>query len=163
MSTNQGDKMIFAGILFAMCVLSFGGALYFYYQKDDTAFSQTLNELKNVKADARLSDEAIENHEERIKILEEGIKCYDEKFQKFQGEVDYLQEHCSKLREQQIELKADLSRKRSVIEFNNPIPVQVVPRAPVPRKPRVRQPPPPPSPSPETIDRLQKQIKEMSK
>lgn len=86
----------------------------------------------------------------RNEEIYKNLQCHKEELTRSKGEfdmeLDKLQDHCARLREQQIELKDKLASKRPVINISTPIPVSITPT----------------QADPKLMNKLKKQIKEVS-
>lgn len=155
---KRGDEMSVLLMIFVGCIVVMFVSIWVYNKKEDTAFHDTMKELSEVKYQLKQAQESIDsnrttvmNQNTKINELENKVLCASDELKKFKVEIDSLQEHCAKIREQQIQLKDQLASKRPVLKITTPIPVSVVPAQ--------RQ---PPGPNPETIKKLKKQLKEVS-
>lgn len=158
MLLKKGDEMTSLMLIFVGCIVVMFVSIWVYNKKEDTAFHDTMKELSEVKYQLKEAKDQIDsnrttvmNQSTKIQELESKVLCASDELKKFKVEIDNLQEHCAKIREQQILLKDQLANKRPVLKVTTPIPVQVVPS--------VKQ---APQPNPETIKKLKKQLKEVS-
>lgn len=128
---TKGKEMQMIILIYVACALTMFGAIYIYSKKEDTAFSETLNKYQSLQVELKSATDSINAQRttimlqaDKIKKFEETIDKFCEEIKKQKIEIDNLQEHCAKIREQQIELKDKVSSKRPVLKLNQPIEVR---------------------------------------
>jgi chromosome segregation ATPase len=129
---KKGDEMTSLVFIFVACIAAMFAAIYVYNKKEDTAYSEVLSKLSQVKVELKSAQDSLNdqrtlvaNQNLKLKEFEEKLTCASDELKKFKVEVDNLQEHCARVREQQIELKNQLANKRPVLKVTTPIPVQI--------------------------------------
>lgn len=143
--------------IFVACIVVMFATVWVYNKKEDTAFHETLNKLTQTQVELKKVQEELSSHRTvvmnqnvKIKEFEDKVQCAHDELKKFKVEIDNLQEHCAKIREQQIQLKDQLANKRPVLKVTTPIPVQVVGSQTTQKA------------DPKLINKIKKQIKDVS-
>jgi septal ring factor EnvC (AmiA/AmiB activator) len=154
---KKGAEMESLIFIFIACIVAMFAAVYVYSKKEDTAYHETKVELLKVQATLKSAQDSLNqqrtlvvNQNLKIKEFEEKLVCASDELKKFKVEIDNLQEHCARIREQQIQLKDQLANKRPVLKVTTPIPVQI-------------QSITTPKPDPKMVKRIQKQLDGLSK
>ena len=131
---KKGAEMESLIFIFIACIVAMFAAIYVYNKKEDTAYAETVSKLTQVSAELKKAQDSLNeqrtlvvNQNLKLKEFEDKITCASDELKKFKVEIDQLQEHCARLREQQIELKDKLASKRPVINISTPIPVSITP------------------------------------
>jgi len=146
---RKGDEMSVVIFVFIACIVAMFGAIWIYNKSEDTAYASTVKKLQSVEADLKQANTQWESAKNialqqglKITELESKVTCAQDELKKFKVEIDNLQDHCARIREQQIQLKDQLANKRPVLKVQQPIPVQVV--------------------DPKLMNKVKKQMKEVS-
>lgn len=119
--------------VFVTCIFIMVGSIYLYNRSENTAFHELLGQYKAAKGEndilktrVKSLEEAFEFRDKKMKEVMDRLACAEGKITDFKVDVDAVQDHCAKIREQQINLKEQLSNKRPVLRLEGPVPVQVV-------------------------------------
>lgn len=151
---KKGAEMESMAFIFILCIVTMFAAMWVYNKKEDTAFHETLSKLNKVQAELKTAQDSLNeqrtmvaNQNLKIKEFEEKLICANDELKKFKVEVDNLQEHCARIREQQLDLKEKLANKRPVIKIEQPIMVDVIKQ---------------PKADPKLMNKIKKQLKEVS-
>ena len=119
--------------VFVTCIFIMVGSIYLYNRSENTAFHELLGQYKVAKGEndilktrVKSLEEAFEFRDKKMKEVMDRLSCAEGKITEFKVDVDAVQDHCAKIREQQINLKEQLSNKRPVLRLEGPVPVQVV-------------------------------------
>lgn len=147
---NKGGTLEILAAVFVTCIFIMVGSIYLYNRSENTAFHDLLGQYKIAKAErdadraeVKSLKESIDLRDKKIKELSEKISCVESKLKDIKVDVDDVQEHCSKVREQQMQLRDQLSNKRPVIKMASPLSIQIVDQ--------------------KTVNQIKKQLKEVSK
>lgn len=136
--------------VFVTCICIMVGAIYLYNRSENTAFHDVLKQLKVYKSERDVDRVEINSlkgkidfRDKIIKELSEKISCVESKLKDIKVDVDDVQDHCAKVREQQMQLRDQLSNKRPVIKMASPLSIQIVDQ--------------------KTVNQIKKQLKEVSR
>lgn len=146
--TKEAAVQVFV-LFFIFSILFMGLGLWFYNNKESTAFHNVLTEVNALKAELKRLDavETIQKtHSVRIGDLEQD-------FEDCEKQLDVFRDQVGETREKQIQLRDALSRKRTkVYVTQGAIPMEIMGKSP-----KV-----PDGPPKDLIKKVKKQMRELS-
>ena len=150
MKINKGGTLEILIAVFVTCICIMVGAIYLYNRSENTAFHDLLGQYKSAKGEIDLLKteikalkDVVEFRDKKMKEVMDKVACVEGKLVEFKVDVDDVQDHCAKVREQQMQLRDQLSNKRPVIKMASPLSIQIVDQ--------------------KTVNQIKKQLKEVSR
>jgi chromosome segregation ATPase len=136
----MGENKMVGIVLFIFAAASLGLSVWIYTQSESQDVQKATGEVRAVNSTVLDLEKRLHNYGTELVSLKSKHESLAQSFDKLlldnidvkrhcdslEAEVDNLQVYCSKLKDQQIELREKLSNKRPVVQFSSPLVLQVI-------------------------------------
>lgn len=114
--------------LISFFLVSAGIIIDYVQDKEKAENKKTKIEFTDSRQDRDLDDLKVWKAESKVRfnILENKLKEYDSEIVGLKTEGDHFQDHLSRVRDSVHDLNDKLSRKRPIIKFPAPVPVEII-------------------------------------
>lgn len=137
---KEKKAMTVTVIIFVIGVASMFTAVYITINSDSTAYKQTLEKISLIESAQKQQGDLINsnigtiaNTNVKLNAMLEANGKTVKSCESLDDDIKALHAYCSKLKEQQLELREKLANKRPIIKFDTPITFEVIQKSAQPK------------------------------
>lgn len=115
--------------IFVASVIVLAIAVFIYNRAERNASAQVAAQIKTFLAKLKEIDDRTTGNTSTVVSaktqLDLFIKIFEKEMSSYQSEIAVFRDQLAETREKQMQLREDLSRKRPIVKFSGPIPVEI--------------------------------------